>query len=57
MTHTTEDALKAIIYDLEQRLEIALLSANQVWWEWDIPTGILKTHAVKDCILGYNLGK
>ncbi|MDQ8206766.1 PAS domain-containing sensor histidine kinase [Coraliomargarita sp. SDUM461003] len=57
MNHTTEEALKATIYDLEQRLEIALLSANQVWWEWDIPTGILKTHAVKDCILGYDLGK
>lgn len=53
----TIESLNSLIYDLEQRLEVALLCANQVWWEWDIPTGILKTHAVKDCILGYDLGK
>ena len=51
------ERLNSIINDLEQRLEIALLCANQVWWEWDIPTGILKTHAIKDCILGYDFGK
>ncbi|MGZ0707160.1 hypothetical protein ACWPKO_02350 [Coraliomargarita sp. W4R53] len=52
MNAEKEAALKATIHDLEQRLEIALLCANQVWWEWDIPSGILKTHAIKDCILG-----
>ncbi|MDQ8194334.1 PAS domain-containing sensor histidine kinase [Coraliomargarita sp. SDUM461004] len=57
MTSATESELRKTIHDLEQRLEIALLSANQVWWEWDLPTGILKTHAIKDCILGYDLGK
>ncbi|MGJ8653075.1 MAG: sensor histidine kinase [Opitutaceae bacterium] len=57
MSTQTEEQLKGIIYDLEQRLEIALHCANQVWWEWDLPTGILKTHAIKDCILGYDLGK
>jgi PAS domain S-box-containing protein len=57
MTTDTEETLNGIIHDLEQRLEIALLSANQVWWEWDLPTGILKTHAIKDCILGYDLTK
>ena len=49
-----EEKLHAIIHDLEQRLEIALLSANQVWWEWHIPTGQLRTHSVRECILGYN---
>ncbi len=57
MATTTEAKLRGIIYDLEQRLEIALLCANQVWWEWDLPSGILKTHAIKDCILGYDLSK
>lgn len=57
MSPQTEARLKETIHDLEQRLEIALLCANQVWWEWDLPTGILRTHAIKDCILGYDLGK
>jgi len=57
MVNESKEKLENIIYDLEQRLEIALLSANQVWWEWDIPSGILKTHAIKDCILGYDLGR
>ena len=57
MSTENEEKLKRTIHDLEQRLEIALLCANQVWWEWDLPTGILKTHAIKDCILGYDLTK
>jgi PAS domain S-box-containing protein len=57
MNAEREAALQATIKELEQRLEIALLCANQVWWEWDIPTSRLKTHAIKDCILGYDLGQ
>ncbi|MGJ8649930.1 MAG: sensor histidine kinase [Opitutaceae bacterium] len=55
MAQETVEDLKQVIQDLELRLEIALMCANQVWWEWDIPSGALKTHAVKDCILGYDL--
>lgn len=55
MAQETVEDLKKVIQDLELRLEIALMCANQVWWEWDIPSGALKTHAVKDCILGYDL--
>lgn len=55
MAQETVEDLKKVIQDLELRLEIALMCAKQVWWEWDIPSGGLKTHAVKECILGYDL--
>lgn len=45
--------MEFMVRENERKLELSLQSAGQVWWEWEIPNHILRTHGVGDCILGY----
>ena len=46
--------LELDLRETERRLELSLRSADQVWWEWDIPRRKLVAHGSKPCILGYD---
>lgn len=48
-----ESFLLQQLKETEDRLEISLLCAEQVWWEWDLPQGRLQTHYADKCILGF----
>lgn len=45
--------MEFMVRENERKLELSLQSAGQIWWEWEIPNHILRTHGVGDCILGY----
>ena len=39
--------------EMQDKLDLAMASSRLVWWEWDLPTKRLSTHASGWCILGY----
>ena len=51
LTFTQLDVIK----QMQAKLDIAMISSRLVWWEWDIGTDVLETHASGWCILGYEL--
>jgi two-component system CheB/CheR fusion protein len=51
LTFTRIDAIK----EMQTKLDLAMGSARLVWWEWDMPSDRLVTHAPGWCILGYEV--
>lgn len=41
------------IEQMRLRLSRAMRTARMVWWEWDLPSDMLKVHSDVNCILGY----
>lgn len=52
LTFTRIDLIKGI----QNKLDLAMSSARLVWWEWDLTSERLTTHATGPCILGYQIG-
>lgn len=49
------EALHKELEALQERFQLSLHAANQVWWEWDMSKGRLYTHTEgQQCILGYD---
>ena len=46
--------MELALRETERCLELSLTSANQVWWEWHIPSCRLKVHGQNECILNYS---
>ncbi|MBI5422776.1 MAG: PAS domain S-box protein [Opitutae bacterium] len=51
LTFTRIDLIK----EMQTKLDLAMASARLVWWEWDLQTDRLLTHASNWCILGYSI--